>query len=59
MLHLVGNMLFLWVFGDNVGDASVGWWAHNAGFVTGLALTPLVVRPGTPLLGRDISIVED
>lgn len=26
-LHLLGNMLFLWVFGDNIED-SLGWWRY-------------------------------
>ena len=26
-LHLAGNMLFLWVFGDNIEDV-LGWWRY-------------------------------
>jgi membrane associated rhomboid family serine protease len=58
-LWMLGAWISLQVFQAFAGlDASVGWWAHIAGFVAGLALTPLFVRPGTKLLGRDISVVE-
>jgi membrane associated rhomboid family serine protease len=59
-LWALGAWIGLQVFQAFAGlDASVGWWAHIAGFVTGLALTPLFVRPGTRLLGRDIPIMEE
>ncbi len=32
MFHLIGNMLFLWVFGDNVEDA-MGHWRFLVFFV--------------------------
>jgi membrane associated rhomboid family serine protease len=58
----------LWVLGAWIGlqlfqalaglDASVGWWAHIAGFAAGLVLTPVFVRPGTALLGRGISVTR-
>ncbi|MGL4729068.1 MAG: rhomboid family intramembrane serine protease [Bosea sp. (in: a-proteobacteria)] len=58
-LWVLGAWIALQVFQAFAGlDASVGWWAHIAGFVAGLVLTPLFVRPGTKLLGRDISVVE-
>jgi membrane associated rhomboid family serine protease len=34
-------------------DSTIGWWAHIGGFVAGVLLTPLLVRRGTPLFGRD------
>lgn len=34
-------------------EGSVGWWAHIGGFLAGAMLTPLLVRPGTPLFGRE------
>lgn len=37
-----------WLASEN----SIGWWAHIGGFVAGVILTPLLVRPGTPLFGR-------
>jgi membrane associated rhomboid family serine protease len=59
-LWVLGAWIALQLFQAFAGlDASVGWWAHIAGFVTGLALTPLFVRPGTPMLGRDISVISD
>jgi hypothetical protein len=59
-LWALGAWIMLQVFQAFAGlDASVGWWAHIAGFVTGLVLTPLLVRPGTPMLGRDISVIGE
>lgn len=34
------------------GRAEVGWWAHVGGILAGAAATPLLIRRGTPLLGR-------
>lgn len=33
-------------------ENAVGWWAHIGGFLAGILLTPLLVRPGTLLFGR-------
>ncbi len=49
----LGAWIALQVFQAFAGlDATVGWWAHIAGFLAGLVLTPLFVRRGTPLFGR-------
>ena len=58
--HLVGNMLFLWVFGDNVEDA-MGHWRFLAFFVLcGLAgsLAHAFVNPASqnPLIGASGSL---
>jgi membrane associated rhomboid family serine protease len=37
-------------------ESSIGWWAHIGGFVAGVVLTPLLVRPGTPLFGRERTV---
>lgn len=34
------------------GREEVGWWAHVGGILAGLVLTPILTRPGTPLLSR-------
>jgi membrane associated rhomboid family serine protease len=39
------------------GDAEVGWWAHLGGLLAGAMALPLLVRPGTRLLGRDIPVL--
>ncbi len=54
-MHLIGNMLFLWVFGDNVEDA-VGHWKFLAFFILcgiGGALLHAMMYPGSdrPLIG--------
>lgn len=36
-------------------ENAVGWWAHIGGFLAGIALTPLLVRRGTPLFGRGVA----
>jgi len=39
--------------GDPSGDAAgVAWAAHFGGFLTGMALTPMLRRPGVPLFSR-------
>lgn len=37
-------------------ESSIGWWAHIGGFVAGVILTPLLVRRGTPLFGRQWAV---
>ncbi len=60
VLHLVGNMLFLWVFGDNVEDALghvrflVFYLA--CGIVGGLAHLAMTEQPGVPLIGASGAI---
>jgi membrane associated rhomboid family serine protease len=54
-LHLAGNMLFLWVFGDNVEDA-MGHVKYLAFYVIGAVAASLghaVMQPGSeiPLIG--------
>jgi membrane associated rhomboid family serine protease len=39
-------------------ESSIGWWAHIGGFVAGAILTPLLVRPGTPLFGRERAVLS-
>jgi membrane associated rhomboid family serine protease len=59
-MHLIGNMLYLWVFGDNVEDA-MGHWRFLAfylicGLVAGL--THIVADPGStvPTVGASGAI---
>ena len=55
LLHLIGNMLFLWVFGDNVEDAM----GHGrflmfylmCGIFAGLTHTAIQPNSGVPLVG--------
>ena len=54
-LHLAGNMLFLWVFGDNIEDA-VGHWRYLAFYLLaaaggGLAHSLLNASSALPLIG--------
>lgn len=55
ILHLAGNMLFLWVFGDNVEDA-LGHFRFlifylACGVAGGLAHTLMLPTSGMPLIG--------
>lgn len=58
--HLAGNMLFLWVFGDNVEDAMGHWRFLAFFFLCGLAgsLTHAMVNPASeqPLIGASGAI---
>ncbi len=55
----LGAWIALQVFQAIAGhDANVGWWAHLGGLVAGALALPLLVRPGTLLLGRDISLLR-
>ena len=54
-LHLAGNMLFLWVFGDNIEDA-VGHWRYLAFYLLsaaggGLTYSLLNASSELPLIG--------
>jgi membrane associated rhomboid family serine protease len=54
-LHLAGNMLFLWVFGDNVEDA-MGHWKFLVfylicGIVGGVVHATMVPASDVPLIG--------
>ncbi|WP_372422411.1 rhomboid family intramembrane serine protease [Salinarimonas chemoclinalis] len=54
-LHLAGNMITLWVFGDNVEDA-LGHWRYAlffllAGAAGGLAEAALTGNPDLPVVG--------
>jgi membrane associated rhomboid family serine protease len=60
LFHLLGNMLFLWVFGDNVEDA-MGHWRFLAFFLlcgaaAGLAHATLTPDPERPLIGASGAI---
>ncbi len=60
LLHLAGNMLFLWVFGDNIEDA-MGHRRFIAFFLVGgvaAGLAQALVEPGTqiPIIGASGAI---
>ena len=50
-LHLIGNMWYLWIFGDNVEDRMGSWrflgFYLSAGFVA--ALLHSALQPGSPI----------
>jgi len=59
-LHLLGNMLYLWVFGDNI-EAALGRWKFLLFYLlsgAGAALLQLVVFPRTtvPMVGASGAI---
>jgi membrane associated rhomboid family serine protease len=59
-LHLIGNMLFLWVFGDNVEDA-MGHWRFLGfyllcGIIAGVAHAVAVPNSPAPLVGASGAI---
>lgn len=60
IFHLVGNMLFLWVFGDNVEDA-LGHFKFlvfylACGAAGALAHTTMMAESGTPLIGASAGV---
>jgi membrane associated rhomboid family serine protease len=60
IIHLVGNMLFLWVFGDNVEDA-LGHLRYLAFYVAcgvagGLAHTAILPTSDVPLIGASAAV---
>lgn len=60
VMHLAGNMLFLWVFGDNMEDA-LGHWRFAGFYVaSGVAagLTQVMIDPGSqvPMVGASGAI---
>ncbi len=61
LLHLLGNMWFLWLFGDNVEDA-LGWWFVpfylTCGLMAGFLHIALVSWPsmGIPAIGASGAI---
>ena len=60
LFHLIGNMLFLWVFGDNVEDA-MGHWRFLVFFVVcgcAASLTHVLIEPDShrPLIGASGAI---
>jgi len=60
LLHLAGNMLFLWIFGDNVEDA-IGHFRYLAFYLLGgvaAALTQMAVGPDSsiPMVGASGAI---
>ncbi|WP_137388295.1 rhomboid family intramembrane serine protease [Rhodoligotrophos defluvii] len=54
-MHLIGNMLFLWVFGDNIEDIMGSWrfllFFLFCGVVAALAHVALVPDSNAPLIG--------
>ncbi len=59
-IHLIGNMLFLWVFGDNIEDA-LGHWMYlifylACGVVAGLAQAFVVGPVSLPSIGASGAI---
>lgn len=59
-MHLIGNMLFLWVFGDNI-ESSVGSWRYLLFYICGgliASLTHAFLNPGStvPCVGASGSI---
>lgn len=59
-MHLIGNMLFLWVFGDNI-ESSVGSWRYLLFYICGgliASLTHAFLNPGNtvPCVGASGSI---
>ena len=60
LIHLVGNMLYLWIFGDNIEDALGHFRFIIFYFVTGVAasLTHIAVNPDStiPLIGASGAI---
>jgi rhomboid family protein len=60
IIHIVGNMIFLWVFGDNVEQA-LGRWRFLAfylavGVLAGLAFVASVPHSEVPLIGASGAI---
>lgn len=60
LMHLFGNMLFLWIYGDNV-EYRLGWWKYLLAYLfTGVAATLAfaVLAPGSklPLVGASGAI---
>jgi membrane associated rhomboid family serine protease len=51
LLHLVGNMLYLWIFGDNVEDSlgSIRYLAFYLGGGVVASLTQFLTNPGSQL----------
>lgn len=50
-MHLIGNMLFLWVFGDNI-ESSVGSWRYLLFYLCGgilASLTHAILNAGSPV----------
>jgi membrane associated rhomboid family serine protease len=60
ILHLAGNMLFLWIFGNNIED-HLGWFRYLAFYLLGgvvATLAHVAVQPGStiPLVGASGAI---
>jgi membrane associated rhomboid family serine protease len=60
ILHLAGNMLFLWVFGDNVEDA-LGHWRYLAfylacGLAGGALHAAIMPTSDVPLIGASAAV---
>ncbi|HTW91865.1 MAG TPA: rhomboid family intramembrane serine protease [bacterium] len=58
--HIIGNMLYLWIFGDNVEDAFGHFWFLIVYLLTGVAgsLLQIVLMPGSsvPTIGASGAI---
>jgi len=58
--HIIGNMLYLWIFGDNVEDAFGHFWFFVVYLFTGVAgsLLQIVLLPGStvPTIGASGAI---
>jgi len=59
-IHIIGNMLYLWIFGDNVEDAFGHFWFLLVYLLTGLvgSLLQIVLMPGSsvPTIGASGAI---
>ena len=60
LFHLIGNMLYLWIFGDNVEDAFGHSWFFIVYLFTGIvgSLLQIVIMPGSsiPTIGASGAI---
>jgi membrane associated rhomboid family serine protease len=58
--HIIGNMLYLWIFGDNVEDAFGHFWFFAVYLFTGIvgSLLQIVLTPGSsvPTIGASGAI---
>ena len=58
-LHIFGNMLYLWIFGDNIEDIGRGKFLlvyFGSGIIAGLAQGLLEPNPTVPMIGASGAI---